>query len=143
MTLAYTIKLGFSNRKTSVGAQKIDSLLLETYCIVSASFSLLDDLERVWFFEKTFLLVNTSMKVVLKMLFLSLRNANIEFVELGKLIWRFYIITEILPTTSWIKLIDKREFAKTALDGSSKTFVMYVAALEILTAISIYPFRAF
>ncbi len=31
MTPAYATKLGFSARKTNVGAQKIDGLSLETY----------------------------------------------------------------------------------------------------------------
>ncbi len=40
MTKAYATKLGFTTRKTSVGAQKINGLLLETYSMVLASFSL-------------------------------------------------------------------------------------------------------
>ena len=40
MTPAYTVQLSFIIWKTSVRAQKIDSLLLETYEMVAASFSL-------------------------------------------------------------------------------------------------------
>ncbi len=40
MTLAYAAKLDFITQKTSVGAQKIDSLPLETYSMASASFLL-------------------------------------------------------------------------------------------------------
>ncbi len=47
-------------------------------------FLIQDSLERVWFFEETFLLTNTSMEVVLAMLFLSLNNIYIKFAELGK-----------------------------------------------------------
>ena len=44
MTLAYATKLGFTTQKTCVKAQKIDTSLLETYDIVSASFLLQDSL---------------------------------------------------------------------------------------------------
>ncbi len=47
MTPAYAAELGFTTRKTSVGAQKIDSSPLETYGMASASFSLQDSLWRV------------------------------------------------------------------------------------------------
>ncbi len=74
MTLVYAIKLDLTTRKTSVGVQKIDDSPLETYAMVSASFSLLDSLGKVRFFEKTFLLANTSMEVVLGISFLALSN---------------------------------------------------------------------
>lgn len=73
ITPIYTTKLGLIAQKTSVEAQKIDSLLLKIYSIVSASFSLL---KTVRFFEKTFLLVDTNIEIVLGMLFLALNNAN-------------------------------------------------------------------
>ncbi len=142
MTPAYTTKLGFSARKTSMGVQKIDGLLLETYGMASASFSLLYSLGRVRFFEEIFLLPNTNMEVFLKMPFLSFNNADVEFAELGKLTWRSYTVAEALPTTSRVELINKREFVKAALDRSSKTFVVHVTALEILTVMPIHPSRA-
>lgn len=76
-----------------------------------------------------FLLANNSIKVVLEIPFLSFSNTNIKFIELGKLTKRFYTIVEALPTTNWVKYIDKREFAKTALNENSETFVVHVAAL--------------
>ncbi len=39
MTPAYAAELGFTARKTSVGAQKIDGSPLETYGMASARFS--------------------------------------------------------------------------------------------------------
>ncbi len=115
MTPAYAAELGLTNQKTSVGAQKIDGSLLETYGMVSASFSLQDSLGRVRFFEETFLLADTSMEVVLRMLFLTLSNADFQF-SAEKLTWRTYTTAEALPITSRVKLIDKREFARGALD---------------------------
>ncbi len=70
---------------------------------------------------------------------LSLSNADVEFAELGKLTWRTYTAVEALPTTSRVELIDKREFARTALDKNSETFVVYVSVLEATT---IHPCRA-
>ncbi len=130
MTPAYTVKLGLTIQKTSIGAQKIDGLSLETYSMTSASFSLQDSLGRVWFFEETFLLADTSIKVVLGMLFLALNNANILF-GTEELTWRTYTVVEALFTTSRVEFIDKKEFTKVALNGKSETFVIYVIVLDI------------
>ncbi len=110
--------------------------------MVSASFSLYDSLGRVRFFEETFLLADTSIEVVLEMPLLTLSNADFEF-GAEKLTWRFYTAAEALSTLSRVKLIDKKEFAKATLDGNFETFVMHVAVLEVLIAMSIHSFRSF
>lgn len=130
MTLAYTAKLGLKHRPTNIGTQKIESSALKTYGMASASFSLQDILKMIKFFEKTFLLANTSIEIVLGMLFFSLRKTDFEF-EIREFIWRSYIVAEALSTISRVKLIDKREFAKTALNEKLETFVIYLAALEV------------
>ncbi len=79
------------------------------------------------------------MEVVLGILFLSFSNVDIKFAELGKLTWRLYTVTKVLPTTSWVKLIDKKVFAKAVLDENSEIFVVYVATLKTTT---IYLSRA-
>lgn len=84
MTLVYAAKLGLTTQKTIVGAQKINGLVLETYSIVSVRFWLQDSLEKVRFFEETFLLTNISLEVVLGMSFLTLNNEDVKFVELRK-----------------------------------------------------------
>lgn len=61
-----------------------------------ARFIVEDKFEQIRFFKETFLLADTSIKVVLKMIFLSFSNANIEFVKSIILIWRFYNIVEVL-----------------------------------------------
>ncbi len=129
MTPAFAARLGFITWATNIGAQKINGSPLETYGIVSARFLLQDSLEEVWFFKETFLLVDTSVEVVLGMPFLSLSNADFQF-SAEELTWRSYTATEALPTTRRVKLIDKKEFAKAALDENSETFVVHVAALE-------------
>ena len=81
MNPTYAKKLGLQVRQTDVGAQKTDGSHLETFGIVIASFLLQDKLGKVRFFHKTFLVVDTQIKVVLGMFFLTLGNANIRFAE--------------------------------------------------------------
>lgn len=100
-------------------------------------FSLPDKLERVQFFEKIFLLADISMYMVLEMPFLFFSNADIEFAELAKLIWRFYNTAETLLITSQVELIDKKEFVKAALDKNSEIFAVYIAIPETTKTISI------
>lgn len=80
-TPAYTAKLGFVTQEIDVGTQKIDGPILNTYRMVIAGFLVQNKLEKVWFFEKTFLLTNTNIKLVLGMLFLTFLDVNIWFVE--------------------------------------------------------------
>lgn len=54
-------------------------------------------------------------------------------------ILRFYTTAEVLFITKKIKLINKYEFTKIALDKNSKTFVVYIAILEA-SGITVYPF---
>lgn len=63
------------------------------------------------------------------MLFLVFCNANFEF-DIKKLIWRSYIIAKVLLITSWVKLINKKEFAKPILDKDFETFVVHGTALK-------------
>lgn len=79
MTLIYTAKLGLKPKPTYIGNQKIDGLVVKTYSMISASFSLQDSLEKIQFLEKTFLLAITSMGMALKMPFFSLSNTNFQF----------------------------------------------------------------
>lgn len=47
--------------------------------MASANFLFQDDLEKIWFFEEIFLLADTSMEIVSKMLFLSFSNIKFQF----------------------------------------------------------------
>ncbi len=58
-----------------------------THGMAIAGFPLQDKLGRVRFFEKTFVLADTSMEVALGMSFLTLSNADIWFAE-KELVWR-------------------------------------------------------
>ena len=68
------------------------------------------------------------------MLFLTLSNADVQFVE-KELTWRSYTIAKALPTTKRVELIDKKEFAKAALDKNFETFVIHIASLNLVPEI--------
>ena len=71
--------------------------------------------------------------------FLTLSNADVQFVE-KELTWRSYTTAEALPTTKRVELINKKEFAKAALDENSETFVVHVASLSS-TPLDVHPSR--
>ena len=81
MTPAYASKVGLQICHNNVGAQKIDGFTLKTFGMVLASLQVEDKLRKAQFFQRTFLLANISVKVVLRMPFLTLSNVNIQFVE--------------------------------------------------------------
>ena len=138
MTLTYAAKLGLKVQKTDIGAQKIDGSTLETFGMILADFQVEDKLGRARFFQETFLLADISTEVVLGMPFLTLSNVNVQFVE-KELTWRSYTTAEALPTIKQVELIDKKEFAKAALDKNSETFVVHIASLSLVPGI--YPDR--
>ena len=76
MIPTFTTKLGHVTQKTDVDAQKIDGLFLIIYEMLLGGFLVKNKLGQVWFFKKTFLLAFISIKVVLKMLFLTFLDAN-------------------------------------------------------------------
>lgn len=80
MTPTYKAKLGFVTWKSDIGIQKINGLTLVTYKIILAGFSVKNKPEKVWFLDKTFLLVNTSKEVVLEMFFLNFSNADVQLI---------------------------------------------------------------
>lgn len=74
-------KLGFEVWQTKIGTQKIDSLSLKTFKIVIESFLNDDKLGRSRFFKKTFLLANISIDIDFRMLFFTLSNIEINFLQ--------------------------------------------------------------
>lgn len=107
--------------------------------MVIASFSIQDKLGRIQFFEETFILANTNIEVVLDMLFLAISNTDIWF-DAESLTWKSYSATEILSIPRRVKLMEKREFTKVALDKNPKMIVVYITALKTLeTAMAIQP----
>ncbi len=79
MSQAFAQQLGLKICKTNVGARKIDDTILETYGIVVSIFSVSDKDGRERFFEKSFLLADVKLNIVLGMLFLTMSNADVDF----------------------------------------------------------------
>lgn len=77
MTLAHVKQLDLQMEETNIGAQRSDGLSLKTFGMVIANFHIVDKLDRVCFFQKTFLLGKISIEVVLGMPFLILSNTDI------------------------------------------------------------------
>lgn len=105
MTLAYTAALDFSLQKTDINAQKIYDLVLKIYGIIIASFLGQNKLRNIRFFEETFLLTNTSIKMVLEMLMFTFFDTDIGFAK-KKLIWRSSITAKTLLTIKRVEFID-------------------------------------
>ena len=74
-------RLGLIVQTTNVGTKKIDGTILETYGMIVTVFSVTDQADRVRFFEKIFLIANVSLDVVLKMPFLTLSSADVDFLK--------------------------------------------------------------
>lgn len=110
------------------------------YGIIIARFLLKNSEKKVWFFEETFLLANISIEVILRMLFLTLSNANVLF-GVEKLTSRYNTSVEALLIAKQIKLINKHKFIKTALDKNFEIFIVYIAALKALES-ALHPFEA-
>ena len=81
--------------------------ILEIFGIVLTSFYVKNKFGRAQFFQETFLLVEIYVKMVLRMLFLTFNNANIQFAK-KKFIWRSYTTAKALSTIKQVKLIHKK-----------------------------------
>lgn len=77
MTLRYSSKLGLKIYFTNVRAQKIYDSTLEMFRVVLPSLQVENKLSRAQFFQKTNLLANINLELVLGMFFFTLSNGNI------------------------------------------------------------------
>ena len=107
--------------------------------MVIAGFSPQDKRRKVQFFQDTFLVADTRMKVILGMFFLTLSNADIWFAE-RELIWKTYNTTKALPRTQRVEIIGKKEFAAATPNKEDKTFVVHITALNMVDS-SVHPSR--
>lgn len=76
MTPTYVSKLGLKVRPTNVGVQKFDGSTLKIFGMVLASFQVENKLKKTRFFQETFLVANTSVEVILRMLLLAFSNSG-------------------------------------------------------------------
>lgn len=79
--LTFIKKLGLSIRPTDVKTQKINEIILNTYKIVVATFLVTDKVNQIRFFEETFLMTNINPKIIFEILFSTLSNINIDFLD--------------------------------------------------------------
>ena len=143
--LAFAKELGLFIRPTDVRAQKINGTTVDTYGMVVEVFLVEDNANRVRFFEETFLVANSSLKVVIGMPFLTLSGADVDFLG-RKLQWRTYTTKKTVPTTRRVELVGKKEFAVAALDLEHEIYVVYVGSVNSNTSPSsslfnVHPFR--
>lgn len=102
--------------------------------ITTAGFLLYDSQRRFQFFEKTLLFVDTIMEVVLRIVFLSLSNANLEL-DATKLTQKFYITVAALVIATTVKCLNQYQFVESEVDGNSNCFVIYVTVLKTLESV--------
>ncbi len=70
------------------------------------------------------------MELVLKMPFLTLLNADVQFYMEKELEWRSYVTAEVLSITKRVEIIDKKEFTFVALDENAEIFLVYITTLS-------------
>lgn len=76
----YILKLDLKFYHT-IRAQKIDGSTFKIFEMVQTSFQVEDKLGQTQYFQKMFLLANTSIKIVLEISFLTFSNTNILFLK--------------------------------------------------------------
>ena len=64
------------------------------------------------------------------MMFLSLNNANIVFIDF-KFNRKFYTTAKTLPSIPKIEIINRTESAKAVVDKNIKAFIVYIAFLYL------------
>lgn len=129
ITLIYVANLGFKVRLTDVGAYKINGSILKIFEMVLASFQIKEEHEKIWFFQKTFLVTNISMEMILNIFFLIFSNANILFAK-QELIQRLYILAKAILITKRVKVINYKKFVAVILDLSKGVFVIQVSYID-------------
>lgn len=108
--------------------------------MILVSFKIEDKLKKAQFFQKIFLLANTSVKMILKIFLLTFSYVNMSFLE-QKLIWKFYIVAKALLTIKQVKCINKKEFAKVTLNENNETFIVHMtfSSLRKKPTMTIHP----
>ena len=81
---------------------------------------------------------NISPEVVLGMPFLTLSDADVDFLE-HELRWRTYTTKKTLLTTRRIELVGKKEFVAATLDLKHETYVVHVGSVSFDMLPSSFP----
>lgn len=101
ITPTYIAKLDLKVQSNNIKAQKINDSTFKTFKMVLTNIQVKNMLEKARFFQRTFLVANISVSVILNMLFLIFGNINILFIE-WKLSLRSYTSAKALPITKWV-----------------------------------------
>ena len=72
--------------------------------------------------------------------FLIFSNADVQFVK-KELTWKTYTTAKALPPIQRIELIDKKKYAKVALNKNIEAFIVYISFLSIRSRIIIHLAR--
>lgn len=129
MSQAFASQLALQVQKANVKVQNINGTTLETNGIIVFNFSLLDKNDRERFFQKSFLLADVKLGIVVGISFLILSNSNFDF-QAWNLQSSSYIIVPVLSTTRRVKLIEKTKFTIAASNKEYKTLVIYIIAFS-------------
>lgn len=97
--------------------------MLLTCSIVLANFQFEDKQGKIQFFQKTFLVADTAMKVILKMAFLTFDKVKINFAD-EKLNQKTYFLDKSLLTTKQMQMIDQKNFMAAALALNKEVFIV-------------------
>ncbi len=106
--------------------------------MVVSTFSVSDKDGRERFFKENFLLADVKLDVVLRILFLTISNVDVD-IQARDLQWRFYITRDVLLTTRQVELIGKKKFAAASLDSEHKVFIVYIATLNLDSDNKVHP----
>ena len=85
---------------------------------------------RKRFFDESCLLADIKPDIVLKLFFLTMSNADIDF-HTQDLQFSSYTTENILPTTRRVKLIGKKEFAAAAPNLEHKALIVHIVGLSV------------
>lgn len=80
-------------------------------------------------FQKTFLVANIEIEVLLNLLFLAFSKVKIKFID-QKLSWKIDILKKTLLITKQMHMIDWKKFATIALAMNKEAFLLYIIYLE-------------
>ena len=128
-------ELGFSIKPSDIRVQKINGTTLNIYEIVVTAFLGTNKANQVKFFEEIFLITNVSLKIILRMLFLTLSNEDVNILD-WELQWRIYITQEALSTTRRIEFVEKIKFAVVMFDPEHETFIVYITSLSFVISLN-------
>ena len=136
--LTFAQELRLFIKPIDVRAQKIDGIMLDNFEMVVIVFLVIDKLNQARFFEKTFLVANISSKVVFGILFLTLTDADVDFLD-WELWWRIYTTKKALPTTKHVKIMGKKEFVARALDLEYEIYIVHIRSVSFIVSLSFSP----